>query len=127
MDEVRTKMLIIEDDHTVQSVLKLVFEGAGYQVFSALDAMQGIMAAKQIKPDIIVLDIMMPAGGGFAVYERLKMMSGSFPIPLLIYSSMDYAAIAKKIPEGSTVTILSKSVKLPQLLEAVARLLAGNP
>ena len=125
MEEIKKKMLIIEDDQTVHAVLKLVFEEAGYQVFAAMDAMQGVMMAKQITPDIIVLAIMMPAGGGFAVYERLKLMSGSSQVPFLIYSSMDPSVISKKIPEGPTVTILSKSSKIGQLREAAARLIAG--
>lgn len=125
MEEIKKKMLIIEDDQTVHSVLKLVFEEVGYQVFAAVDAMQGVMLARQVKPDIIVLDIMMPAGGGFAVYDRLKMMSGTFPAPLLIYSSMDPSVIRKKIQDGPTVIILSKGAKITQLREAAARLIAG--
>ncbi|OGR45010.1 MAG: hypothetical protein A2X35_06340 [Elusimicrobia bacterium GWA2_61_42] len=125
MNGAKKKLLIVDDDKTVHSILKLIFERAGYQVFAALDAMQGMMMAKQIKPDLIVLDIMMPAGGGFAVYERLQMMSGSFQVPFLIYSSMDYAAIAEKITEGPSVIILSKTAKTEQILEAAARLTAG--
>jgi len=125
MEESKKKILIIEDDQTVQTVLKLVFTEAGYQVFAALDAMQGVMLAKQIKPNLIVLDIMMPAGGGFVVYERLKMISSSFPIPFLIYSSMDPSVIRKKIPEDSSVTILSKSSNITALREAAAKLIAG--
>lgn len=125
MEEARKKILVIEDDKTVHILLKMVFEKAGYQVFAALDAMQGLMMARQVKPDLIVLDIMMPAGGGVSVYENLQRMSGSFQVPFLIYSSMDRSDILKKIKEGPSVLILSKSAKIEQLLEAAARLLAG--
>ena len=125
MDGPRKKILIVDDDKTVHALLKLVFEKAGYQVFAALDAMQGLMMARQIKPDLLVLDIMMPAGGGFAVYDRLQMMAGSFQIPFLIYSSVPYSEIAGKIHEGPSVAILSKKATTEQLLEAATRLIAG--
>ncbi len=117
------KILVMDDDKTVHSILKLVFEKAGYQVFSALDAMQGMMMAKQVKPDLIVLDIMMPAGGGFAVYERLQMMSGTFQVPFLIYSSVSREDILAKIPEGQRVEVLSKTAPIDTILAAAERLL----
>lgn len=116
------KVLIIDDDRTVHSILKLAFEKAGYQVFAALDAMQGMMLTRQLRPDLVVLDIMMPAGGGFAVYERLQMMSGTFQVPFLIYSSMSREEILAKIPEGPQVAVLSKTASLDSLIEAAARL-----
>lgn len=118
----KKKVLIIDDDRTVHSILKLVFEKAGYQVFAALDAMQGMMMAKQVRPDLIVLDIMMPAGGGFAVFERLQMMSGTFQVPFLIYSSMKRDEILAKIPEGPQVAVLSKTVSLDTLIETAEKL-----
>lgn len=116
------KVLIIDDDRTVHSILKLTFEKAGYQVFAALDAMQGMMMTKQLKPNLVVLDIMMPAGGGFAVYERLQMMSGTFQVPFLIYSSMKREDILARIPEGPQVAVVSKTASLDSILEAAARL-----
>lgn len=123
MPPLNKKILVIDDDKTVHSVLKLIFEKAGCQVFSALDAMQGMMLAKQVKPDLIVLDIMMPAGGGFAVYERLQMMSGSFQVPFLVYSSMSREDILAKIPEGQRVEVLSKTAPINTILAAAERLL----
>ncbi|OGR51604.1 MAG: hypothetical protein A2049_09880 [Elusimicrobia bacterium GWA2_62_23] len=125
MDATRKKILVVDDDRTVHALLKLMFEKAGYQVFAALDAIQGLMLAKQIKPDLIVLDIMMPAGGGFAVYERLQMMSGSFQVPFLIYSSMAPDEVAKKIHEGPSVIVLNKVARPEEVLEAVKRLTGG--
>jgi CheY-like chemotaxis protein len=122
-ESARKKILIIDDDKIVHAVLKLVFEKAGYQVFGALDAMQGIMSAKQVHPDLIVLDIMMPAGGGFAVYERLQMMAGSFQVPFLVYSSAQRSVILSKIPESPTVIVLDKTASAEKILQAATKLL----
>jgi len=118
----KKKILIIDDDKTVHIILKQELEKAGYQVLAALDAMQGLMMARQVKPDLVILDILMPAGGGFSVYERLQMMSGSFQMPFLIYSSLPASEILEKIPAGPSVEILNKSVKLEEVTAAVARL-----
>lgn len=121
----RKKILVIDDDKTVHIILKQELEKAGHQVFAALDAMQGLMMARQVKPDLVVLDILMPAGGGYSVYERLQMMSGSFQVPFLIYSSLPVQEIREKIPESPTVEILSKSARLEAVAEAAARLLGA--
>lgn len=123
MNEPRKKILVVDDDKTVHTMLKLVLERAGYQVFSALDAMQGVMMAKQLRPDLIVLDIMMPAGGGVSVYERMQLMAGTFQVPFLIYSSVDRKELAGRIQESPSVAILSKNAKHEEILQAAARLL----
>lgn len=122
MDE-KKRVLIIEDDKTTQLMLKTAFEQAGFRVMAALDAMQGIMSYRQFKPDLIVLDMMLPAGGGAVVYERLQMMSGAFELPVLVYTSLPRAEALAKVPEGPKVRILSKSAKLHELIEAAKQLL----
>lgn len=119
----KKKILIIDDDKLVHTILKAEFERAGYQVFAALDAMQGLMLAKQLKPDLIVLDMLMPAGGGTSVYDRLQMMAGSFQVPILVYSSLDPAEIAAKISEGPGVKIIGKNATHAAVLEAAKTLL----
>lgn len=122
MDE-KKRVLIIEDDKTTQLLLKTAFEQAGFRVMAALDAMQGVMSYRQFKPDLIVLDMMLPAGGGAVVYERLQMMSGAFELPVLVYTSLPREEALAKVPEGPKVRILSKSAKLPELIEAAKQLL----
>lgn len=122
MDE-KKRVLIIEDDKTTQLLLKTAFEQAGFRVMAALDAMQGIMSYRQFKPDLIVLDMMLPAGGGAVVYERLQMMSGAFELPVLVYTSLPREEALAKVPEGPKVRILSKSAKLHELIEAAKQLL----
>ncbi|OGR64301.1 MAG: hypothetical protein A2X30_10825 [Elusimicrobia bacterium GWB2_63_16] len=121
----RKKILVVDDDKTLQMILKTAFKKAGYQVIPALDAMQGLMMARQVKPDLVVLDMMMPAGGGQSVYERLQMMAGSFEVPVLIYSAMPPQEIAKFIPEGPQIKVLNKSATIAEVLAAAEALLAG--
>lgn len=117
------KILVIDDDKNIHAALRAILMAAGHQVISALDAMQGVMMARQMRPDLIVLDINMPAGGGLSVYERLHALSGTFQIPILIYTAVPLEEIRTKIPESPDVFLLAKPASLDELKAAIARFL----
>lgn len=119
------RVLIVEDDRTVQAQLKAVFQKDGWQVTAALDAMQGLMLARQTKPDLLVLDIGLPAGGGASVFERLRQMVGTFQTPVLVYSAMPREEAMKEVPEGPDVAFVAKPAE-PAVLLAAARGLVGG-
>ena len=114
------KILIIDDDPNVHVILKLTLEKAGYQTASAMDAMQGPMLARNMKPDLIILDIMMPAGGGVSVYRRLKQNTITMAIPVIIYSSTMVEALRSVLPEIDELPTLQKPADLTQLLSLVS-------
>ena len=122
MGDAKKKILHVEDDKSVSLLVRAVLERAGYQVFSALDAMQGLMMVRQVQPDLVVLDVMMPAGGGASVHQRIRQMSGTFGLPILIYSGTDPAEIAKSIPADPLTLVLQKPAPPAEILAAVAKL-----
>lgn len=117
------KILVIDDDKNIHAALRAILAVGGHQVISALDAMQGVMMARQMRPDLIVLDINMPAGGGLSVFERLHALSGTFQIPILIYTAVPLDKIRAKIPEAPDVFLLAKPASPEHILTAVARFL----
>ena len=119
--------MVVDDDQTVHIVLKFILEKLGFQVFAALDSVQGLMMARQIIPDLIVLDIGLPAGGGFTVFSRIKQMRDTFQIPILIYSAtVAKEEIEKKIPEAGNILVLAKPSPPDQIMAAVTKLCAGS-
>lgn len=66
------KILVIDDDDSVNTLVKINLELAGYNVISAKDGISGFAAAKQEKPDLIVLDVMMPDVDGYTVAKRIR-------------------------------------------------------
>ncbi len=58
------KILIIDDDKALVTLLSHELREAGYQVVAALDPVQGMMSAKREAPELVLLDVVMPAGGG---------------------------------------------------------------
>jgi CheY-like chemotaxis protein len=117
----KKKVLIIDDDANVHVILKLTLEKAGYQTASAMDAMQGPMMAKNLKPDLIVLDILMPGGGGVAVYRRLKQNTFTMNIPVILHSSTPQEAVRDALPEIEELPYLQKPADLTQLLALAAQ------
>ena len=82
-DELKTakRILIIDDDQEITESMRLTLEMRGYEVFNATDGNQGLLMTEQKKPDLIILDMMMPKRSGFLVLENLRR---SMPIPIRV-------------------------------------------
>jgi CheY-like chemotaxis protein len=117
------KVLIVDDEKMVHTVFKTALEKHGFRVHSAFDTVQAPMMARQVKPDLIVLDITMPGGGGYEAFKRLQMMSGTATIPILVYTSSPTADVSQRIPASPTVALLQKPASPEALLEHVRKLL----
>lgn len=89
------KVLIVEDDADINKALTIRIKAAGYEVISAQDGYMGLSAAVQEKPDIMILDISMPAGDGLSIIERLRENTDAPQIPFIVLT-------ASKRPEYRT-------------------------
>jgi len=76
------KLLIIDDDATLVKLLRLTLQSEGYEVYSALDGIEGLRCAFAYRPDLIILDLMMPRMDGWTTCQRLRQM-GDTPIIML--------------------------------------------
>jgi DNA-binding response OmpR family regulator len=116
-------ILVIDDDRTVLTYLKGVLCREGFRVLTALDALQGPMVARQARPDLVVLDLAMPGGGGAAVLERLRRMQGTMQVPILVYSALPRDRVHQLVTETADVLFVPKSESPHDLLTAVRHLL----
>jgi len=78
-----TSLLIIEDDESISSAIREYFSRAGYTVSTASDGIAGIEVAVKDRPDVIVLDLMLPKMDGLAVCKELRMKNSQMPILML--------------------------------------------
>ena len=90
------KVLIIEDDVFLGDVLKQKLLSEGYEVSLARDGAEGYKAIKEFKPDLILLDIMMPKKNGIEVLEAMSQDSGLKDIPVIIISNSGQPVEIKK-------------------------------
>jgi CheY-like chemotaxis protein len=83
------KILIIDDDPDIVESIRVVLESQGYAVGSAVNGLEGLTRTKQEKPDLIILDVMMPDGmDGFEVAREIKKDPQTKHIPILMLTAI---------------------------------------
>lgn len=89
-------ILIIEDEKILAGMYRDKFNQAGYKVFWASDAEEGLKLAKTKSPDLIILDILLPGENGVYFLEKLRKDEKSAEIPVIVFSNFDDPAIKKQ-------------------------------
>jgi DNA-binding response OmpR family regulator len=84
----KRKILVVDDEQDVAQALKVRLKASGYNVVLASDSVQAFTMANKEKPDLILLDIMIPGGGGFVVTERLKQSQTTHHIPIIFLTGI---------------------------------------
>lgn len=117
------KILIADDDHRLARALSERLRSVGYDVVIANDAYHATSDAHREKPDLLILDIHMPAGKGFCVQERVGRSATLSDVPV-IYVTGDTSDEALAHAERlGAVAMFYKPVKVDRLLEAIERTL----
>jgi DNA-binding response OmpR family regulator len=81
------KIMIVEDEVVQLTVLARRLKAAGFDIVGARDGMTAISTARKEQPDLILLDLGLPAGDGFVVLQRLQMLINTGAIPVIVVSS----------------------------------------
>lgn len=103
------KILIIEDDETLVKMYKKKLEHDGFEVAAAYSGGEGLVAAAREKPDLILLDIMMPAVDGFEVIKKLRADVETKNLPIVILTNLGTSEIF--IDEAKMLGVKSYLVK----------------
>lgn len=119
----KKRILVVDDEKDFVEMLKLRLEANGYEVIPAFDGIQGVSFARRKKPDLILLDVMMPAGGGYLVCERLKMSSDTWSIPIIFLTAKSQPADEAKAYSLGAKYFLTKPYEPKVLLETVKKAL----
>jgi CheY-like chemotaxis protein len=116
------KILIADDDNVTLETLGAQLRGAGFQVVTAMDAMQALMIAQRTSPDLVLLDIQMPGGTGLNTLKRLRTSSKTQNIPVIVISALP-GPVGKEALALGAVEFFPKPVDFERLRESLARLL----
>jgi DNA-binding response OmpR family regulator len=123
----KKKILIVDDERDIVKALMIRLQGAGYEVVTAFDGAQAIFVAHKEKPDLILLDIRMPAGNGFSVAEKLKHSVNTLSIPVIFLTgSPERNAEERAVTLGARFYI-KKPYDPEELLDAIKRALEKEP
>ena len=113
------KVLIIDDERMLSSTTKLLFQKQGIEAIVAVNGQQGIEMAGLDKPDMILLDIMMPGMNGWKVLHLLKENSDTRDIPVVIFTATDFVVSDLTLRQRGAVAVLRKPFHLKELLSVV--------
>jgi two-component system KDP operon response regulator KdpE len=120
------KILIVDDDPDVRHGMHIRLKANHYDTFFAADALSSVTEARKQEPDLIILDLGLPAGDGFVVMERLKKVPSLALIPIIVVSARDARANRERAIKAGATAFLQKPVDNAELLAVIRRAL-GEP
>ncbi len=113
-------VLIIEDDFAIAELYRIVFSKRGYSVEVACDGEQGMEKVQTFRPDIVLVDIMMPKMNGLQVTKQLKADLQTKDIPIYALSNLTDPATERAIIQEGALQFVVKSSHLPdQIVDIV--------
>ena len=128
MDKDKQKrILIIEDNVAFRKILKIRLESNRYEVFTAEDGLEGLNIARRIKPDLIILDLMLPGMNGHKVCRLLKFDVQYRHIPIIILTSRDMDEDERLARESRADAFIVKITEPHIILEIIQDLLEDVP
>jgi DNA-binding response OmpR family regulator len=120
------KILIVDDDPDVRLGLHVRLKANHYDTFFAGDALSSVVEARTHQPDLIILDLGLPAGDGFVVMARLKLVPSLAVIPIIVVSARDVHANKERAIQAGAKAFLQKPANDAELLAVIRRVL-GEP
>lgn len=123
----KRKILVVDDEKMLRDLFKHILEQANYEVIVAEDGVNGIAKCKYEKPDLVILDGLMPKMHGFLVCKEIKKLEDAPKVILLtgVYTKPSYKLEAKY--QYNADELLTKPISPGDLLASVEKLLAGLP
>jgi signal transduction histidine kinase/DNA-binding response OmpR family regulator/ligand-binding sensor domain-containing protein len=117
------RLLLIDDDENVHRMLEQEFEKEGYVVDSATSGSEAIARAESSRPDVIILDLMMPEMSGFEVAELLRQREVTARIPIVVFTAKDLTADEReRLRHGVSGLVMKGSAAGARLIRAIRSL-----
>ncbi len=104
---------IIEDDPAILQMYKIKFESEGFSVYTAENGEAGLMLCENIRPDLVLLDLMMPIMNGDEMLTKLRQTDWGKDMRVVVLTNVSEAKIAEKVKRLGVVDILTKAQLTP--------------
>ena len=120
---VSQKILIVDDDIPLAQVLTIELISHGYEVVVAHDAYQGVKQAHDFHPDLIILDLKMPGGGGITAFKNISLSVQTSTIPIIFVSSYSQEEAARMVGNMEAKDFCKKPFKMDDILLKIKKVL----
>ncbi|OGZ96837.1 MAG: hypothetical protein A3J10_03490 [Candidatus Sungbacteria bacterium RIFCSPLOWO2_02_FULL_54_10] len=118
------RILFIEDESALQKAVGTVLLEEGFEVYAAVTGEEGLALARREKPDLILLDLILPEKDGFAVLDALKKDPETSRIPVIIMSNLEASEdVQKALDRGAMTYLVKMNYKLEEVVEKITNIL----
>ena len=119
-------ILFVEDEPVLQKTFGEILKQEGYEVISALDGEIGLRLAKEKKPELILLDLILPKIHGFDVLKKLKEDKETQEIPVIVLTNLEgIGDVDKALELGATTYLVKAQYTLEEVVEKIKKALGG--
>ena len=119
----KKKILVVDDELDMLMVIKLRLESSGYEVITATDGLEGLNVARKARPDLIVLDVMLPKMNGYKVSRFLKFDEEYKHIPIVMLTALAGEEDRSTGIETGANAYIAKPFETQELLDTIRRFL----
>ena len=116
---IKKKILIVDDEPSILRLMSKRLKDIGYETFTANDTYQCIKITREVKPDLILLDMQMPAGGGLQAFENLKASVYTSMIPIIFITALPGEEVKDLIMELGADGYFSKPLRFAELQKKI--------
>jgi len=121
------KILFIEDESALQKTFGEILKQEGYEMISALDGETGLRLAKSEKPDLILLDLILPKMHGFEVLKKLKEDKETKDIPVIVLTNLEKIEdVDKALELGATTYLVKAQYSLEEIVAKIKQVLSSK-
>jgi DNA-binding response OmpR family regulator len=114
-----SKIMIVDDDPDLRQALRLRLRANHYDTVNAVDGYSAIAQAYKERPDLIILDLGLPAGDGFVVLDRLQKDDKLSSIPVIVLTARDPQGSERRALQAGAAAFLQKPADNTELLEVI--------
>ncbi|HEY3042001.1 MAG TPA: response regulator [Pyrinomonadaceae bacterium] len=119
-------VLLVEDTEDNRQMLKRLLEMSGYRVVEAINGVEAVEVADQVRPQIILMDLSLPFIDGLAATRRIRNLPNLSEVPIVAVSAHDTADFHSEALDAGCNAYITKPIDYPELEDLVNRLLTSH-
>jgi DNA-binding response OmpR family regulator len=115
----KAKILIVDDDQDIRRLLAHRLKAADYETVFASDGITAVSMARKEQPDLVLLDLGLPAGDGRIVMQRLRALPALYTVPIIIVTARDVGTERESLIQAGAASVFPKPFDHVELLAAI--------
>jgi len=127
MTDTRARVLLAEDDRMLRTAAATMLRRSGFDVVTAEDGEQALALAETARPEVILLDLLMPKVDGFEALRRLRASPATREVPIIVLSNLGWDdEVQGALAGGATAFLVKSALSLADLVAEVRKVLAAT-